>query len=281
VAAAKQGRPACRLYVLPAAEAPVALVFRRGPSGWWHLLRWDLAALDITPGAWFHGNLYARRCGISPDGRLWGYFALKLSGKGAWPDTYFAVAKVPWLEALAAWRTCGTWTWGCEFSERNALSVTACTLEEPFHGHYPHGFSMLPMRLDWPLRDVWNELQRGWKPAPPADPLAAGSELVIRRGRPGGKGCLGLVRRSTDFRRGGIEGAVVEYFLQDSPDDVKPLPEAAWADWDGSGRLLVATRAGELEVRRCNGGVQERIWSADLRGLAPDPQPAPPWAGRW
>ena len=67
-------KPACRLYVLVAANAEVALVFRRGPSDWWHLLHWDLHRRILTPGAWFHGNLYPRRSDISPDGRLFGYF---------------------------------------------------------------------------------------------------------------------------------------------------------------------------------------------------------------
>jgi hypothetical protein len=67
--------PAGRLYVLVAAKADVALVLRRGPSDWWHLLHWDLAGLTLTPGAWFHGDLYARRCDISPDGRLYPFCA--------------------------------------------------------------------------------------------------------------------------------------------------------------------------------------------------------------
>src|SRR5689334_5714692 len=68
---------ACRHYVVTAAQARTALVLRRGPTRWWHLLQWDLAQLTLTPGAWFHGTLYPRRCDISPDGRLFGYFAMK------------------------------------------------------------------------------------------------------------------------------------------------------------------------------------------------------------
>jgi hypothetical protein len=39
----------CRLYVLPAARAPIALVLRRGPTQWWHLLQWDLSRM-VTLG---------------------------------------------------------------------------------------------------------------------------------------------------------------------------------------------------------------------------------------
>lgn len=44
--------PPCRLYVLPATAAPVALIMRRGPAGWWHLMKWDLLRCEVTPGAW-------------------------------------------------------------------------------------------------------------------------------------------------------------------------------------------------------------------------------------
>ena len=37
-----ESAPPCRLYVLVATAAPVALIWRRGPASWWHLLEWDL-----------------------------------------------------------------------------------------------------------------------------------------------------------------------------------------------------------------------------------------------
>jgi hypothetical protein len=264
------------------------MVLRRGPSAWWHILHWDLTSFTLTPGAWFHGNLYARRCDISPNGHLFGYFALKQTGNTPqWPDAYFAVSKGPWLEALAAWKTCGTWTWGCEFSEEGRLGIRACVMPEPFHGSYPHPVSVCPMSLDWPKRDVWNETKRGWRFAARGDPLAgnvlAKPNLIMRREQPGGIAgvILWLIHHGVDFRNGGIEGVQLEYFLQDTPEDVTPVPEAAWADWDHQGRLLMATHEGTLEVCECEGTKLKRIWSEDLRDRTPNPQPAPAWAGRW
>jgi hypothetical protein len=101
----KRLAPACRLYVLVATKAEVALVLRRGPTRWWHLLLWDLAKLTVTPGAWFHGTIYPRRSDLSPDGQLFGYFAHKVSPPSSWPYAYCAVSKAPWLEALVAWKT--------------------------------------------------------------------------------------------------------------------------------------------------------------------------------
>jgi hypothetical protein len=279
--------PACRLYVLVAAQAEVALVLRRGPSGWWHLLHWDLARLSLTSGAWFHGNLYPRRSDISADGKLFGYFALKGDAKSQWPDAYCAVSKVPWLEALVAWKTCGTWTWGCQFSQNGELRICACTEERPFHGNYPGSFSIGPMNTDWPKRDVWNEVKRGWCFAAQDDPMVATRpaqpNLVLRREQPppGGGVTLGLIHQGVDFRQPGIEGVQLEYFLQDGPGDVAPLGEAAWADWDHQGRLLMATRDGQLAVCKCQGTRLSRVWSEELRDRTPNPEPAPVWASCW
>jgi hypothetical protein len=279
--------PACRLYVLVAQQADVALVVRRGPSDWWHLLHWDLAKLTLTPGAWFHGNIYPRRSDISPDGRLFAYFAHKGGAHSQWPDAYCAVSKAPWLEALVAWKTGGTWTWGCQFSQKGELRICACVEEKPFHGSYPGSILIGSMNTDWPKRDVWNEVKRGWHFAEPDDPMVASvpaqPNLVVRREQPAASGgvTLGLIHQGVDFRRPGIEGVQLEYFLQDMPGDVAPLPEAAWADWDHQGRLLMANRDGELAVCECRGTRLTRVWSQDLRDQTPNPQPAPEWAGRW
>jgi hypothetical protein len=186
-----------------------------------------------------------------------------------------------------AWKTCGTWTWNCQFSPNGEFRINACVEEKPFHGDYKGTFSIGPMSTNWPNRDVWNEVKRGWRFAAEDDPLLAvvpaQPNLVLRREQPArGSGvALGLIHKGVDFRQLGIEGVQIEYFLQDNPGDVTPLSEAAWADWDHQGRLLMATRDGELAVCECRGARLKRTWSEDLRNRTPDPQPAPAWAGRW
>jgi hypothetical protein len=277
---------ACRLYVLTAASAPVALVLRRGPSDWWHLLHWDLTALTITQGAWFRGNLYPRRCDISPNGRLFGYFALKSEAAKQWPEAYFAVSKVPWLEALVAWKTGGTWTWGCQFSEEGNLRIQGCVEDTPFHGCYPNSFLIEPMNTDWSIRDLCNETKRGWRVVTQDDPLvalvSAEPNLAMRRERPGDpQVTLGLIHHGVDFRQPGIEGARLEYFLQARSDDIMPLSQAIWTDWDQQGRLLMATSGGTLEVCHCQGTNLKTVWTEDLADRVPDPKPAPAWASTW
>ena len=107
------------------------------------------------------GTLYPRRSDISPDGRLFGYFALRGSPP-PW-DTYFAVSKLPWLTALAAWRTGGTWTGGCQFFGDGRLAIAGCLDTQPFHGHYPKAI-VGGMSANWVGRDLQNERKRGWLP---------------------------------------------------------------------------------------------------------------------
>jgi hypothetical protein len=277
----------CRLYVLVATHTPLALIVRRGPSRWWHLLKWDLERLTIEPGAWFRGTLYPRRSDISPDGRLFGYFALRNS-PAPW-DTYFAVSKVPWLTALAAWRTSGTWTGGCQFSRGGRLAISGCMETQPFHGRYPKVVTD-GMSTDWVRRDLQNEYKRGWK-ALPDDledlcrshlPASARTALLICRTQPGRHGAaLILGHTGVDFTRPGIEGVQLHYLRQENDGRITPLPEAAWADWDRQGRLLMATREGAVCVCEARGNAWAETWSQDLRDLVPTSVEAPAWAQRW
>jgi hypothetical protein len=70
----------------------------------------------------------------------------------------------------------------------------------------------------------------------------------------------------------------VWYALEEG-GDLRFLEDAQWADWDASGRLLVATRQGRLQVRDPDGS---RVrWELDLAGDDPDPQPPPDEARVW
>src|SRR4051794_17686203 len=57
--------PAARIHILPAREAPVAIVIRRKPSKRFHVLRWHTDTGEIEPGSWFNGKLYPLRADIS------------------------------------------------------------------------------------------------------------------------------------------------------------------------------------------------------------------------
>ena len=59
-----------RTYGIVARDAPVAVVFRRGPTRHLRLLRWDLAGDTLTAGQWLVGSVNPATCGLSPDGEL-------------------------------------------------------------------------------------------------------------------------------------------------------------------------------------------------------------------
>lgn len=287
--------PPPRLYVLVARAAPVALVLRRGPTEWFHLLRWDLDAQTVESGAWFHGTIYPRRSEISGDGRLFAYFAL--TGRPAPWDTYYAVSKVPWLTALAAWRMGTTYTWGCEFLDDGSLAVPFRPDDPPDHGRFEgRVVARVPRAETWvgdnafDERDVANELRRGWEPLEirAGDPRLAqlpipdrSIHLMLRRLRPGdGSTALVLAHAGHTHSEPWIEGVEIAYLVEDG-SRTTPLDDVGWADWDAEGGLLVATPGGEIQIREPSGGTWSTTWSHDLNGLEPDPMEAPPWARAW
>lgn len=123
-------KPPCRLFVIPARDRPRALIVRRGPAAWYHLILWNTAEDTFEHGAWFRGRIYEERCDLSPDGELFLYFALqgrkwRTSYQGSWT----AVSRPPWLHALVLWPQGHTWGGGGRFvAERQAILWT-CDLE--------------------------------------------------------------------------------------------------------------------------------------------------------
>jgi hypothetical protein len=97
--------PTPRLSVLLASEAPVGIIFRRGPSKRVHVILWDRKHDRFKPGSWFQGRIYPDQSDVSPDGRHLLYFAM---GGVRWaiPETggtWTAISQVPKLKAIALW----------------------------------------------------------------------------------------------------------------------------------------------------------------------------------
>ena len=115
---------------------------------------------DDEPGAWFGGRIFPCRCDLSPDGRFLSSFAHKPSAKWAIGDAYVAVSKLPWLTALHATATCGTWTRGYCFTEdEHAQEAPGLPV--------PYGLQSIP------AVQFATERRRGWEEASDC-PLAPG-----------------------------------------------------------------------------------------------------------
>jgi hypothetical protein len=118
--------PLCRLSLVFAAEVPLAVILRRGPSRFVELIKWNTKDDTFENGQWFHGHIYGERCGLSPDGRLFVYFAMshrKVDEKNGYKQTYTAVSKPPYLTALAMWPEGSTWGGGGRFLDNKTLCL--------------------------------------------------------------------------------------------------------------------------------------------------------------
>jgi hypothetical protein len=89
-----------RLHLILARKAPVAAVFRRGPSRQVALLQWNLDTDTVTLGQWLKGRIYARRADLSPDGRHLICFAATHRPADPFGGSWTAVSRMPYLTAL-------------------------------------------------------------------------------------------------------------------------------------------------------------------------------------
>jgi len=268
-----------RIYCIPAIQAPVVAVFRRGPSNWSHIGRWDLAAERYEPGAWLGGRIFPRRSDLSPDGQYLCYFAHKPSATWEHGEAYVALSKLPWLTALHAFATCGTWTRGYYFTEDGSCD------------HQP----MKPLPIPYGLRSIpmvqfANERRRGWierEDSPVRDPADAWDErrnAFMRKPQPNGTRVLCVESVGVAGGEFGVDQSVdglnVRYSLE-SNGDLVLLNDLQWADWSKDGKLLVATRSGRLQIRNLEGDNPTLLFEEDLSNLKPKPTPAPAWALAW
>jgi hypothetical protein len=199
--------------------------------------------------------------------------------------TYIALSRLPWLKALAAWSTCGTWTRGFQFGEDahdewnvglpDDGDVTVCRRRYSLQGVAPVQFAA--------------ERRRGWREAADCPSRISGDLFDQRRNarllktRPEGGVHLGVESlgwAGGEFDAGAVEGLDVRYWLENG-EDLKLLDDVQWADWDERGQLLRATRDAKLQICTLRGLDPEVRFEVDLALLEPNPQPAPAWALQW
>jgi hypothetical protein len=206
----------------------VAVIFRRGPSKWTEVIRWDTSRDRFERGAWFHGRIYDEHSDLSPDGELLIYFASQFTRRGTrqdgYTDTWTAISRPPWLTALALWPKGDTYAGGGLFLGKRQVWLYHWPEEaKPHPRHQPKGLritspdartkgeSLYMKRL---ARDGWqidmrqHEIRRRWR-----------------------DGALCAVARATV----GSVGFAVE-----GPSGPVPLPPGRidWLDWDANGRLF-------------------------------------------
>ena len=131
-----------RLFVIVASDADVAAVFRRGPSDWYHVIKWNLEDDSLESGAWFRGRIYPEKCDISPDGKLLLCFVHQgRKGTSSYSDSWTAVSRVPWLTAIALWPSGTTYGGGGRFVSSTHVILRMSSASEAHREHPPCGLT--------------------------------------------------------------------------------------------------------------------------------------------
>jgi len=286
-ASLKKGPVPARLFMILARRAPVAVIFRRGPSHWVQLIKWNTETDTFEFGQWFHGRIYERRCDLSPDGSLLIYFAQKISQRTLrdreFTHSWTAISQPPYLTALALWPKGQSWDGGGLFKDgKTVLLNHEQEVSKPHPDHMPgrlhvllkdchYGsdepiFSERLERDGWALRQEWkgqaiDEIPYRFRTVQPEiREKRNGSQLVrLIRSKKGGE-------YNDEFAVGSKMGAAVAN-----------IEEADWVDWDRQ-RRLVFLRDGKVYTGHIEDEVLVERLLADLSQSKPSPLPPPRWA---
>jgi hypothetical protein len=286
-----------RIYVVLAREAPVAVVFRRGPSRQVQLIEWNTANDTFEPGQWFKGRIYERRCDLSPSGKHLIYFAANHKPPyGTWT----AVSRPPFLTALALWPKGDAWGGGGLFEKENVVLLN----HPAYQMQLAEGFS-LPRKVrvkqcgfasgggeDSPVFDI--RLRRdGWRRMEESKLTRHGSKAKLSwtydpplkwaKTNPVKSHELQMLIHGVHQRDGAWY--LVEHILIDKTSGASfSLGPTDWADWDRNGDLLFA-KDGELFRLSCARGklgtINESKLLIDLNGQKFSNVPASAEAIKW
>ncbi len=281
-----------RLFAILARQAPVGVVFRRGPSKQVLLIKWDLTRDRFELGQWFKGRIYERRCDLSPSGERLIYFAAKFKGP---VYSWTAVSRPPYLTALALWPKGDTWNGGGLFQSENAILLDQVPAV-PAEGEIPSWITvrslLAPMGEDAPvyhrrlLRDGWvlrhegvqHSGERGWTYDPPT--VYARQAQIAHRS-------LRLEMRTVGIgHTPGDPWYEIDHRVMEGENVILDLGRTDWADWDfqsdllfaREGRLYRLTHA-HLAAPTCT--VAEAVLLADFRDHRFEEKPPPHRALRW
>jgi len=110
-----------RLHLVVASEAPLAVVFRRGPSKQVCTFLWNVKKDTFTIGQWLKGRIYERRSDLSPDGKYLLYFAANSKYDSETRGSWTAVSRAPYLKAINLYGKGGCYEGGGLFLSRGSF----------------------------------------------------------------------------------------------------------------------------------------------------------------
>ncbi len=278
-----------------ARAAPIAAVFRKGPTRWVQVLLWHTDRDEFQEGQWFHGRIYERRCDLSPSGKFLVYFANKITGRTIRDTEYTyawtAVSKPPYLTALALWPKGDTWHGGGLFESETHLWLNHGPHAATAHSDHrpPRWLRVTPNPMaqgeDWPVwsrrmtRDGWSMVQKGSFHLEGLSAWRTEQTEIWERLSPDASARLRLTTVGINFRMPGGP-YVVRFALHLPSGAVIPVEDARWADWDQAGRLVYAREGRLFRGEIHDGRIVESVLG-DLNPNKPYTFRAPDHARRW
>jgi hypothetical protein len=271
--------------VILARKAPLAVIFRRGPSDWFQLIRWETDRDIFQPGQWFHGKIDATRSDLSPSGDRLIYFACghkRRNVEGGYACTWTAISRPPYFTALTLWPNGDTWFGGGLFDDEKTvrLNQPGCRTEAHPSHPVPKALRVVadPMYF-WERTPFSERLKRdGWTLLATVKTGIAGAhpQKWERADRTRRRSLLLLDMNDGLDERRSFHYAVV---YRKRGEEILGF-EAEWADWDQTGRLAYASGGKLWRVDFGRRGRYDVREIADFNAAQPDPQPSPAWARR-
>lgn len=220
-----------------ARETPGGVVLYRRNHKTTYVLR--LTTKDtLQLGSRFYGRLFPERCEVSPDGKLFAYFAMrgKLTDGKSDPETWSGVCTPPWLKAHVFAPNGSTYGWGGFFLPGNRIVM----IDQSARVRDQESIRPYTLELDTSLLSpqLRNYVSLLVKPEPVVSfhsPCEKGEEKMPI-----------VIRHLNKYVASGYDK--FDYVLQNHDGSDVPGAEdivlANWAGWHWDGRLVVA--AGRL-----------------------------------
>jgi hypothetical protein len=284
----------CSMFVLLARQANVAVILRRGPTKWCRVTLWDTERDSFERGQWFTGQMYPERCDVSPDGKLFIYFAGKFWARDqaqGYSGTWTAVSRPPYLTALALWPIGDTWGGRGVFIDNRTVVID--TSSESFgarhHPDHPPGPLRVLEHCALDKRDPGRNAQPSWRNNWEVIPARIQSNRNYAHCAAWRKAAGGFILQFETEHRGirsrelgrSVARYPSLYTLYRREGEPIALFEAHWADFDQQGRL-VATAGGSIFAGTLTSR-NKLLWTqlAAMDEEQPTPMETPSWAQRW
>lgn len=283
-----------RLHVVFARDAPVAVVFRRGPSKQVRLILWHMDTDVFELGQWLKGRIYEEKIALSPNGQLLAYFATDWRrdlASQSWPalrrqsefeiqsPTWNAISRPPYLTALAlvpqGFSTYDGWT---TWQDDQTVQIVMWDAIKPlFRTEPPTGFTI--QALD--NRQSRDHLSaRGWRRLSDPEEIqkAIGDERKYFLPQPGEKP-LGDSKISLVTCCYAEENETFRLWNRQSGLSCA-LP-VSFADVDPRGRLIAAEAGKLFHITVSEDLDTTRTELADFNAMHFEPIAPPDWAKVW